>query len=507
MSVDLRNFDFKEGDLLAGKFRVERVLGSGGMGVVVEATHVTLKDRVALKFLRSPQFADQTTITRFLREAQAAARIKSPHVARVLDVGTLDDGSPFMVMEFLEGTDLGTVLDREGVLPVEQAITYALQTCEALAAAHTSNVVHRDVKPSNLFLTQGPDREPVIKVLDFGISKMLDGTTSGSITETQRAVGSPSYMAPEQMRSAKRVDGRADIWSMGVVIYELVGGRAPFVADTIPELYALILDKTSRPTPLRSVRADVPEELERVVEKCLEKDAGARFNDVGELAMALAPFGGAFGPVSAARTKRILEAAAAAGNVIARAEPSDRGESPGRTTPKLGSRSPTESPPTVRQGRPPGAPTSQPDRPAGARTSSDDAAASADPSVLTATSFADTHAPPRRPRTILAASIAVSVVALIALAILLLKSPSGVPATAERAAPAAMVPAHGLVDPIRSPTAAAPPAAPADMASAAAGAPSSAPSTSASAKGAPMAAPRATHAKPPGGDDVLMHRK
>src|SRR6266850_36015 len=225
MSVDLANFDLREGDLLAGKFRVERLLGSGGMGVVVEATHITLKDRVALKFLRSPKFADQTTITRFLREAQAAARIKSPHVARVLDVGTL--------------------LDREGVLPVEQAITYALQTCEALAAAHASGVIHRDIKPSNLFLTRGPDQTPLVKVLDFGISKIFDGTSSGSITETQRAVGSPSYMAPEQMRSAKRVDGRADIWSMGVVLYELLAGRAPFVADTIPELYALILDKVS----------------------------------------------------------------------------------------------------------------------------------------------------------------------------------------------------------------------------------------------------------------------
>src|SRR5258706_7062920 len=140
MSVDVSNFDLHEGGLWAGKFRVERLLGSGGMGVVVEATHVTLKDRVALKFLRTPKFADQTPITRFLREAQAAARIKSPHVARVLDVGTLDDGSPYIVMEFLEGTDLGSILDRERVLPVEQAITYALQTCEALAAAHTSNV-------------------------------------------------------------------------------------------------------------------------------------------------------------------------------------------------------------------------------------------------------------------------------------------------------------------------------------------------------------------------------
>src|SRR5262249_4439537 len=158
MSSVLQGLDLKQGDLLAGKFRVERVLGAGGMGVVVEATHVTLKDRVALKFLRSARFADDTTIARFLREAQAAAKIKSPHVARVVDVGTLENGSPYMVMEFLEGTDLGTVLEQQGVLPVETAVGYILQTCEALAAAHAARVVHRDVKPSNLFLTQGPDR-------------------------------------------------------------------------------------------------------------------------------------------------------------------------------------------------------------------------------------------------------------------------------------------------------------------------------------------------------------
>src|SRR5258708_16841365 len=360
MSVDLSNFDLHEGDLLAGKFRVERLLGSGGMGVVVEATHVTLKDRVALKFLRTPKFADQTAITRFLREAQAAARIKSPHVARVLDVGTLESGAPYIVMEFLEGTDLGTLLDREGVLPIETAAKYALQTCEALAAAHASNIVHRDIKPSNLFLTHGPDREPLVKVLDFGISKMLDGTTSGSITETQRAVGSPSYMAPEQMPSAKRVDARADIWSMGVVLYELLAGRAPFVADTIPELYALILDKVSRPTPLRTLRAELPEELEVIAERCLEKNADQRYVDIAELAAALAPFGGEFGPISAARSRRILESAGLSGNVAGRSDAPDRPETPARATGPSARRTTDVSPPTGPEGQPPRSPGSLP---------------------------------------------------------------------------------------------------------------------------------------------------
>jgi serine/threonine-protein kinase len=520
MSVDLRNFDLREGDLLAGKFRVERLLGSGGMGVVVEATHVTLKDRVALKFLRSPKFADQTTITRFLREAQAAARIKSPHVARVLDVGTLDDGAPYMVMEFLEGTDLATILDRDGVLPIEQAVTYALQTCEALAAAHASNVVHRDVKPSNLFLTQGPDRAPLIKVLDFGISKMLDGTTSGSITETQRAVGSPSYMAPEQMRSAKRVDGRADIWSMGVVLYELVAGRAPFVADTIPELYALILDKSSRPTPLRSLRPEIPEELERVAERCLEKDAADRFADVGELAAALAPFGGEFGPISAARTRRILEAAAREGN-LARAEPSERSERPSRPTPSFPQRQPTESPSTVREGS------------GGASSSraSGDAPASPNPSVLTATSFAESQAPARAPRTLLAASVAAVALGLVVLGVIAAKGRGEAPLV--NAAPAVLAAPREQADPQRAGAAAttqeiATAAATGALAATASSAPlasavssasaaplaSAAPSTSgfkpAGSAGAGAAAPRVARPKPgapPAGDDVLLHRK
>jgi serine/threonine-protein kinase len=521
MSVDLRNFDLREGDLLAGKFRVERLLGSGGMGVVVEATHVTLKDRVALKFLRSPKFADRETITRFLREAQAAARIKSPHVARVLDVGTLDDGAPYMVMEFLEGTDLATILDRDGVFPIEQAVTYALQTCEALAAAHASNVVHRDVKPSNIFLTQGPDRAPLIKVLDFGISKMLDGTTSGSITETQRAVGSPSYMAPEQMRSAKRVDGRADIWSMGVVLYELVTGRAPFVAETIPELYALILDKSSRPTPLRSLRPEIPEELERVAERCLEKDAADRFADVGELAAALAPFGGEFGPISAARTRRILEAAALAGNV-ARAEPSDRSARPSRPTPSSPQRQPTESPPTVREGA------------GGASSSraSGDAPASPSASVLTATSFAESQPPARAPRTVLAASIGVIALGLVVLGVMLAKGRGDAPLGNERAAPAALAAPREQADPQRASaaaseiaTAAATGAALAETASStpvALSAPSSSASSAPLASAAPStsgfkpagsagaAASRVARPKPgapPPGDDVLLHRK
>src|SRR5258706_2857144 len=388
MSSDFEGLDLKQGDMLAGKFRVERVLGSGGMGVVVEATHVTLKDRVALKFLRAARFADDITIRRFLQEAQAAAKIKSPHVARVVDVGTLENGSPYMVMEFLEGMDLGTLLEQSGVLPVEIAVSYVLQTCEALAAAHAARIIHRDIKPSNLFLTQGPDRAPVIKVLDFGISKLLDANSlSGSITETQRAMGSPSYMAPEQMRSARKVDGRADIWSTGVVLYELLTGQLPFTAETIPELYALILDVTSVPRPMRTDRDDLPEELERIVLKCLAKDPDRRFRDVAELAEALSPYGPELGPRSAARTRRIIEAGGSRVGIPISSETPDPLQAPVLSSPDE-AKSPTRDKP----GR-------------------------------TATSFSDTRPPQLGGtlKTVIIASVSVSVLLLLAVAQFLLR--------------------------------------------------------------------------------------
>jgi serine/threonine-protein kinase len=298
------------GDILVDKYRVDRVIGTGGMGIVVQATHLKLKDTVAVKFLRFPGMADDETIARFLREAQAAARIKSPHVARVVDVGTLDSGSPYLVMEFLDGSDLGRIVEADGPFPIELAVALTLQTCEALAAAHASGIIHRDIKPSNLFLTRGTAGEPVVKVLDFGISKVTDpSASSGDLTLTQRSMGSPLYMSPEQMRSARKVDARTDVWSLGAVLYELLTASLPFVADTIPELYALVLDKDSRPPSMRQRREDVPAELDEIVLRCLRKPVEERYQNIAELAADLAPFGGPGGEASAARTRRILEGA------------------------------------------------------------------------------------------------------------------------------------------------------------------------------------------------------
>lgn len=293
-----------QGEVLAGKYRIDRVLGQGGMGIVVAATHVQLRQRVAIKFLLHGARGD--IVTRFLREARAAARLKSEHVARVLDVGELPNGSPFMVMEFLEGSDLEGVLARRGPLPIEEAIFHLLQACEAIAEAHAAGIVHRDLKPANLFLASTPDGSGSIKVLDFGISKDTTeeiDNASPSLTRTTAVLGSPSYMAPEQMRSTRDANVRADIWSLGVILYELLTGEVPFAAESFVEL-ALKVISEEPPAP-SSYRADLPPTLEAAILRCLQKDPAARFENVTELAFAIAPFGTAAATAYAERIARV----------------------------------------------------------------------------------------------------------------------------------------------------------------------------------------------------------
>ena len=318
------------GEVLAGKYRVERLLGEGGHGVVVAAQHLTLGERVAIKVLRPQVAQDQETIARFVREARAAVRIKGEHVTRVLDVGSLPSGMPYMVMEHLEGADLATVIETKGWLPVSLAVDYVLQTCEALAEAHGLGIVHRDIKPSNLFLTTRPDGSPCIKVLDFGISKAMpthDGAGNEmNLTQTQTVLGSPQYMAPEQMRSSKRVDGRTDIWAIGTTLHELLTGRPPFEAESMPELFAMILQD---PAPrLSERRPDMPPALEVVVARCLEKDPEKRYANVHELASALAPMGSSAGAGAVERISRVAFNSSARWSE--RASPiADGGSSPG----------------------------------------------------------------------------------------------------------------------------------------------------------------------------------
>jgi len=279
---------------VAGKYVVERMIGSGGMGVVVAARHLQLGERVALKFLLGAgdePGSEHPFAARFLREAQLAVRIKSSHVARVLDVGTLEDGAPYMVMELLEGVDLDRLLRNEGPVALDVAADYLLQACEAVAEAHSLGIVHRDLKPANLFLTRHPDGSPLVKVLDFGISKLLAefrGPADRSLTHVDDLLGSPQYMAPEQMRDPRGVDTRCDIFSLGSILYKLLTGHSAFEGSNPATVMALVLSEP--PTPPREHRPEIPPALEALVLGCLEKDPADRVQRVEDLARGLVPF-------------------------------------------------------------------------------------------------------------------------------------------------------------------------------------------------------------------------
>jgi serine/threonine protein kinase len=269
---------YAAGTVLAGKYRVDRAIGRGGMGLVVATVHTELRTPVAVKLL-DPRYTDRPkVIERFVREARAAARLKSDHVCRVFDAGRLDDGTPYIAMELLEGKDLRRVL-KEGPVAMRTAVEYVRQACDAIAEAHAAGIIHRDLKPSNLFLTERRDGSPLVKVLDFGVAKAHDDVAP-ALTGAHAVVGSPSYMAPEQVRSAKDVDARSDIWSLGVILCELVSGELPFAGDTTLDLARNIQHEP--PT----LPADAAPELVAIVERCLHKDPMLRFQSVGELVAA-----------------------------------------------------------------------------------------------------------------------------------------------------------------------------------------------------------------------------
>jgi eukaryotic-like serine/threonine-protein kinase len=299
-----------EGQILAGKYRVERILGVGGMGVVVAAHHTQLDTRVALKLLLPGMLANPEALTRFTREARAAIQMTNSHAARVFDVGTLETGAPYIVMEFLEGADLGTLLQQQGPFEAVDAVDFVLQASEAVAEAHALGIVHRDLKPSNLFLCRRGDRQRVIKVLDFGISKVaaLASAPDETLTQVTSLVGSPLYMSPEQIEAPHTVDTRTDIWALGVILYELLSNKTPFFGNTLPQVSIKIAVRP--PTPLREFRPEVADGLAAVIGRCLEKDRTRRYRTVADLALALLPFG----PEQAtASVNRIADSIRAAG--------------------------------------------------------------------------------------------------------------------------------------------------------------------------------------------------
>lgn len=285
------------GDVLGGKYRLERLIGEGGMGKVYAARHEELGELFAVKVLEESSARDAQ---RVLREARATMRLKNEHVVRVIDASA-GETHPFMVMELLEGEDLDALVMRTGPLPVQAAVDYVLQACEALAEAHAIGMVHRDVKPANLLLTQHADGRPLVKVLDFGIVKDALGRDDGrgpktSVTEVGAVFGSPAYMSPEQLRSTKDVDVRTDVWSLGVVLYELLTGRLPFAGESRVALSIAVA--TSPFLPMRQLRPELPPELDVIVGACLQKALPHRTSSVAELAARLRPFASESGAAS-----------------------------------------------------------------------------------------------------------------------------------------------------------------------------------------------------------------
>lgn len=281
---------FEPGTVIGGKYVVERWLGSGGMGVVLAVRHAELGELYALKLMLPAAAASPAARERFAREAKAAAKLKSAHVARAIDFGFVrDDGPPFMVLELLSGQNLAEKLLAEGPMPAFEIAGLMLDACDALREAHAEGIVHRDLKPSNLFVVEQKDGTPSLKVLDFGIAKTV-AQDAGALTKTSTTMGSPFYMSPEQMRSAKSADARSDIWSLGVTMYELATGTVPFTGESVTEVAIMVIE-AAVPSP-RVHRADLEDDFVNIIMKCLQKNPEHRFTDVEELAESLAAFVG-----------------------------------------------------------------------------------------------------------------------------------------------------------------------------------------------------------------------
>ena len=279
------------GSVVDGKFRILRKLGEGGMGVVMAADHLQLRSRVAIKLLKRE--ASDKRLERFMREARALAQLQTDHVTRVYDVGSLQSGEPYIVMELLDGEDLSSMGHRVGPLPPSDVADYTMQALVALSEAHAIGIVHRDIKPANLFLASLRDGRRIIKVLDFGISKVNEQAKgrATALTDTGAMLGSPYYMSPEQMKGMRELDARADVWSVGATMHRLLTGRYPFVAASVAEIAIEILTKP--PPPLRQVVPNAPVAFEQLLQRCMSRDPGHRYQSVAELAVALAPLGSA----------------------------------------------------------------------------------------------------------------------------------------------------------------------------------------------------------------------
>ena len=286
------------GEVISGKYEIVRVIGEGGMGVVFEAKHLKLHQRVAIKMLLPDMLTHDVIVSRFEREARASGQLRNRHTVRVIDVDVTAQGLPYMVMEYLAGHDLQTELDLRERLPVDEAVHYMLQACAAMVEAHQLGIVHRDLKPANLFLALEPDgrdasaaRLVIVKVLDFGISKLhVEGDVRLTVAES--VIGTAMYMSPEQVRSSGEVDARTDIWALGIILFELISGRPPWLGSPT-QLAAMVVSEDA--PDVRTYAADVPAEVAAIITKALKRDPNERYADVRQLALALTPYAPAGG--------------------------------------------------------------------------------------------------------------------------------------------------------------------------------------------------------------------
>ena len=303
-----REAEVRLGEVLADRYRVTRLIGRGGMGVVVEAERLDLGELVAVKILHTRHLDNAEAVARFHHEARAAARVRGEHSIRLYDVGTTSAGTPFLVMELLRGRDLASVVE-QGPLSVQDAALYVLQACEGMAEVHAHGIVHRDLKPANLFLAQRADGSPLVKVLDFGIAKGVVAAEglAPALTQTLVSMGTPLYMSPEQIRSSRHVDARADVWSLGAIFYELLVGRPAFGGNTVTAITAQVLE--GHPTPPSELRAGLPGAVDTIVATALAKNPDERYIDVAGLALALEPLAGPLGQGASQRIAAVLRGA------------------------------------------------------------------------------------------------------------------------------------------------------------------------------------------------------
>jgi serine/threonine protein kinase len=273
--------------VIGRKYRIDEVVAEGGMGIVYKGWHLVLELPIAIKVVRPEYVQHVDVVSLFVTEARANAQLRGLHVAHVLDMGRVENGPPFMVLEYLDGRDLRAVLTEEGPLPLWRAVDYLIQACDGVAEAHARGIVHRDLKPENLFLARTPERGQVLKVIDFGISKAPAYSKRNSQVKNE-GLGSPHYMAPEQISSPENVDGRSDVWSLGVVLFELLTNDTPFRGQTVEATCVQVL--YNEPESVCFLRPDVPAAVDEIIARCLKKRPEERFQSVRELAAALEPY-------------------------------------------------------------------------------------------------------------------------------------------------------------------------------------------------------------------------